>query len=75
MKKIGLMTWFTYHNYGTLLQCKAMLSLIEKLGYSVELINYNPRPNYKTIKYSLFRKGINYIKRKISNKSINSLIL
>lgn len=75
MKKIGLMTWFTYHNYGTLLQCKAMLSLIEKLGYSVELINYNPRPNYKTIKYSLFRKGINYTKRKIVNKSTNSLIL
>ncbi len=75
MKKIGLMTWFTYHNYGTLLQCKAMLSLIEKLGYSVKLINYKPRPNYKTIKYSLVRKGINYTKRKIVNKTTNSLIL
>lgn len=75
MKKIGLITWFTYHNYGTLLQCKAMLSIIEKLGYSVELINYKPRPNYKTIKYSLFRKGINYTKRKIVKKSTKSLFL
>ena len=41
----------------------------------IKLINYKPRPNYKTIKYSLVRKGINYTKRKIVNKTTNSLIL
>lgn len=48
MKKIGLMTWFTYDNYGSLLQCKAMLEIIKILGYDSELVNYEPRTPYKS---------------------------
>ena len=49
MKKIGLMTWFSYDNFGSLLQCKATMKTVKKLGYEIELINYFPKNPYKNI--------------------------
>lgn len=73
MKKIGLMTWFSYDNFGSLLQCKATMKTVKKLGYEIELINYLPKTAYK--KYdtylSLSKKAIKKIVRKFINKSEN----
>lgn len=42
--KTGIMTWFTYHNYGTALQLTALSDKIKSLGHDTVLINYSPRP-------------------------------
>lgn len=39
--KVGIMTWFQYHNYGTALQVTAISKAIEKLGHSPYIINYH----------------------------------
>ena len=43
MKKVGVMTWYKYNNYGTVLQSFALSSIIKELGYDTSLINYTPR--------------------------------
>ena len=56
MKKIALLTWITYENYGTFLQWYAICSVLKNLGYAVDSIQYFPRetansqivPNKKT---------------------------
>ena len=47
MKKadIAIMTWYTYRNFGTALQATALYSVIEEMGYSPRLINYQPKGN------------------------------
>lgn len=69
MKKVGLMTWFTYDNFGSLLQCKATMKVVEKLNYQIELINYLPKKNYSkpSSKINILKKIIKGI---IKNKSI-----
>ncbi|WP_289301306.1 polysaccharide pyruvyl transferase family protein [Sporofaciens musculi] len=38
--KIGIMTWFQYHNYGTALQLYALNEKCRNLGYDAYTINY-----------------------------------
>ena len=40
MYKVGIMTWFWQHNYGTALQAVAMSEMIKKIGYSPTVIQY-----------------------------------
>lgn len=41
MKRIGIITYFHFYNYGTVLQALALEALIRKMGFSkCELINY-----------------------------------
>lgn len=40
MKKIALMTWFQYNNYGTVLQAVSLSHVFKKFGYHVDVINY-----------------------------------
>lgn len=40
--KIGIITWFTYENYGTKLQALALQEYLKKQGCSVELLNFQP---------------------------------
>lgn len=42
MKKVAIMTWWHYANYGTALQVTALSSVIKKLGFEAEIINYIP---------------------------------
>jgi coenzyme F420-reducing hydrogenase beta subunit len=42
-RRVGVMTWFTYENYGTALQAIALQHVLQEMGYSPELINYRPR--------------------------------
>ena len=61
-KKIALMTWHHVTNYGTALQAYALKHTIEKLGYSVDLIDY--RRNY--IAAPIKRSYLGEVKRVIS---------
>jgi hypothetical protein len=47
MKKTGLLTWFSYNNYGTVLQLYALNRKISGLGFQNEIINYIPKAAYK----------------------------
>ena len=44
-KKVALMTWYKYHNYGTALQAASLYNVIKELGYDVDIINYTPKKN------------------------------
>ncbi|QQX81805.1 polysaccharide pyruvyl transferase family protein [Shewanella sp. KX20019] len=53
--KIGLLTYHRAHNYGGVLQCYALTKAIKKLGYQVEVVDYQCeffKEQYK--EYSLF---------------------
>lgn len=54
-KKAAIMTWYTYHNYGTALQASALCNIIEKSGYMPSLIQYSPH-NYEPIPNKLTLK-------------------
>ena len=43
------MTWWHYRNYGTALQVTALSSVIKKLGYSVDVIDYVPHGQLVTM--------------------------
>lgn len=65
MKKIGIMTWYTYNNFGSLLQAYALEKSILKMGYDIELINYIPKTSYM-FNYSLIKR----ISKKVKNIKI-----
>lgn len=67
---IGLMTWYTYYNYGTSLQAVALNKAINKLGNRTVIIKYIPKGNVKKINNI---KDISLkIKNKIYNQNVNS---
>ena len=43
MKEVGIMTWFTYNNYGTVLQAYALSKKLENMQVIPEIINYRPK--------------------------------
>lgn len=61
---IGLITYHSAYNFGSVLQAYATQIVLEKLGNNVEIINYR-MPSQKNF-YSLFPKGLGY-KRLIKN--------
>lgn len=44
MRKVAIMTWYHYNNYGTVLQACALSAVIAKLGYEVSVISHVPQP-------------------------------
>lgn len=44
LKRIAIITWYDYQNYGTALQAVALNGAIRKLGYEALDIKYDPRP-------------------------------
>lgn len=48
--KIGIITWFTYENYGTKLQAIALQQYLRSLNHEVQLINFNPPERDKVVK-------------------------
>ena len=42
-KKIGIMTWYTYQNYGSALQASALYKTVQELGYEPCFIQYPPK--------------------------------
>lgn len=74
--KIGILTFFDYNNYGTVLQAYALQEKLRELGYFSELIDYTPYDNRKNliqkIKEAVFHpnKLINVLNGKIKAKKI-----
>lgn len=50
MKKIGIMTWFHYDNYGSLLQAAATNYVLKEKKYKPIMINYRPKGSTKELK-------------------------
>ena len=44
--KIALMTWFSYHNYGSALQVSALYRVMTDFGYQVDVVDYAPYGKY-----------------------------
>lgn len=84
MKKVAIMTWWHYANYGTALQVTALSTIIKNLGYNAEVINYIPHGkvvNNETL-YSVFQYAyekskllfnLNYVDEK-RNKIFNNFL-
>ena len=53
MKEVGIMTWFTYNNYGTVLQAYALSKKLENMQVIPEIINYRPKIRKTNIYLSL----------------------
>lgn len=71
MKKVGIMTWIQYQNYGTALQAGALSNIIKMMGYEPFNINYCPRAINDSSHYSLkgiYNKGIGTIKRTLNGQ-------
>ena len=56
LKRIGIMTWYTYQNYGTALQAAALTHVISKLGYDANVVAYDPEMNGSHNNLSLFSR-------------------
>lgn len=71
--KIGLMTWFSYINYGTVLQVYSLYRYLSNKGHEVQVIRYYPinQPRYyKSTIDKLFSKGKWYCYRLTHSKEI-----
>lgn len=54
VKKVGVITYHYFHNYGALLQAYALCSVIARLGHSCHIIDFRPEPNLsRKIAFSL----------------------
>lgn len=42
-KKVAIMTWYTYRNYGTALQASALYHKIEQMGFEPAMIHHEPK--------------------------------
>ena len=68
--KIGIMTWYTYYNYGSSLQATALFNFLEMKGYNPCLINYSPKGNIKDIEKIDFKNMVNKIEKKLCIKNV-----
>ena len=59
MKEVGIMTWFTYNNYGTVLQAYALSKKLENMQVIPEISNYRPKIR-KTNIYNMTPTDIHY---------------
>jgi len=73
MKKIGLLSFPRYYNYGTFLQLYAMETTIEKLGYACEIIDYDRDNNNETTKKPVDSSYFDLIKKMLSIRKLSSL--
>ncbi len=64
MKKVALITIYNVPNYGSVLQTYATIKILEKLGYEVDLINYN-YPNEWHFAHGSQRYGKSILKKMI----------
>lgn len=66
-KKVAIMTWYTYRNYGTALQASALYHKIEELGYAPTFLCYPPKGHLteseKLTPSFLFKKVVEKIRQ------------
>lgn len=64
MKKVAIMTWFHFQNFGTALQVFALSKIVRKLGYQDFVINYIPEASDNR-PFILRLKDYKYVKQKL----------
>ena len=72
-KKIGLMTWYKYCNFGTALQSSAIYHVVKGLGYQPSMINYFRERRYvdkdEMSRSGVVRKGFNKVMQLLTSKT------
>ena len=58
LKRIGILTWHYYGNFGSALQTYALQTVLELQGYKVFIVNYR---NIKFGKHSMLKKYVAYM--------------
>ena len=72
MIKIAKLTWLHNYNYGSILQAYALHSFLEKNGYFVEDIDYNPTKLLRLANWFIHRNSFRFFKEKIMFKKIHN---
>ena len=73
--KVGIMTWFSYDNYGSVLQVTALSSVINRRGDEASVINYIPDGKVNNIdEFSIVNKIKDKIVVRIRDNSVVSRI-
>lgn len=70
-KKVAILSWYNYDNYGTVLQAYALEQIINKIGYEAYHIDYSPykRPNI-SFDENIIRESFVRLKQKIGNNLV-----
>lgn len=72
--KIGILTFHWATNYGAILQCFALQTYLEQLGYEVEVIGYKPRQyDDDWFTFLRYRKFLNLVNYRMLQKRENTL--
>lgn len=76
MKKIAIMTWYNYHNFGTALQVTALSKVIKNMGYNPNIVQYTPHAKVITVTKNYKELGtyINKLNKKIKNTKNGEMI-
>ena len=70
--KTGIMTWYTYQNYGSALQASALYRAVQNLGYEPFFIQYPPKGSLSdTTKLHLIKRVFKKLKS-LRNRNYNS---
>lgn len=73
--KVGIMTWYTYRNYGSALQASALYHKVESLGYAPCMIQYQPKGDVivrgDTSVLPYFTKPIQAVKRRVNGHYVS----
>ena len=72
--RVGIITWYKYNNYGSVLQSSALFNICTKLGYKPVMINYFQRQAYTELltKKRICEKTVTTIKERINPRYNNS---
>lgn len=70
--KVGIINFHFAHNFGAVLECIALQTYIESLGYEAYVINY--RPEYMVQSYAIYPNPIEYAKRANRDYADSSLL-
>ncbi|MBQ7976019.1 MAG: polysaccharide pyruvyl transferase family protein, partial [Clostridia bacterium] len=62
--KLGIMTWFHYRNYGTVLQAVALTAKLRMLGTDPFIVNYIPCGHFRSVPDYRFSKILKRFKKK-----------
>lgn len=70
--RVGVMTWFTYENYGTALQAIALQLVLREMGCNPELINYRPRATRSKLEKRSLSELVSAGKSKLARAALAS---
>ena len=74
-KKIGIITWHYYINYGSGLQAFALQETLSRLGYDVSIINYRKFESQKSVWWkSIIKTLLRYTAAHFSKRIYNSCV-